>query len=74
MITPIINTNTIYVLASGDYIQSEFGPIHTTTCNAMVGETGNIILYSDTAISTDGMIKAQGVQYNIFDNFVINGT
>jgi hypothetical protein len=64
-----MNENIIYVLASGNYIQTD--TIRPNTCNSILGKTGNIVLYS-TGELTDGMIHSN-ISYNIFDNLKIDG-
>jgi hypothetical protein len=61
--------NTIYVLASGNYIQT--GIINMSGCTAIIGKTGDIKIYSTGQIN--------GMRYNvkyftIADNIQIDGS
>ena len=62
-------SNTVYVLTSGDYIQT--GIINFSICNAILG-SGTTVLYSTGALSA--MIYWSYSMYNVFDNIIINGT
>ena len=67
----LMNDHTIYVLGSGNYIQT--GTIYANWCNGILWKTGNIVLYSTTWLS-NGMISNVSTRYSVFDNLRINWT
>jgi parallel beta-helix repeat protein len=62
--------NTIYLLASGNYISTGNG-YWPYDCSAIIGATGNITLYSTGNITSD--ISFDGVNMIILDNLRIDG-
>jgi len=64
-------SNQIYILESGNYIQT--GTINLNNCTTIIGKTGNILLQSTEYLAT-GMIYSTAKQFNIIDNISINGT
>jgi len=63
--------NTIYVLASGTYIQT--GTINMATCSAIIGQAGAIGLYS-TGYLNFGIIRNNAENYAIIDNIISDGS